>query len=217
MATKHNLDCFDQFTIHSTGSKVRQLIGRTRFTEADREDLTGGVRPRPAPAPQALRVPLRNLGGLRGRGVRELFGHDPQASAGRDALAPARGRVARPSHPGRAAQSHGVRRNPPRHPAGQADRPLAAIRPRNFRAGPGHCHRAPAAARPPAGYLPAPDGRPVEGVDRPKGGHVALPPCTGCLGTSASASSGRTCGIIWRDLRQFGRPAGRSTSRGRAA
>ncbi len=39
MATKHNLDCFDQFTIRFIRSKARQLIGRAGLTEADREDL----------------------------------------------------------------------------------------------------------------------------------------------------------------------------------
>jgi RNA polymerase sigma factor (sigma-70 family) len=35
----HNLDCFDEFTSRFIRSKVRQLIGRARFQEADRHDL----------------------------------------------------------------------------------------------------------------------------------------------------------------------------------
>lgn len=39
MAISHNLDCFDEFTARFIRAKVRQLIGRAGFTEADREDL----------------------------------------------------------------------------------------------------------------------------------------------------------------------------------
>ncbi|MEX0678368.1 MAG: hypothetical protein WD063_14905 [Pirellulales bacterium] len=39
MVTKHNLDCFDEFTARFIRTKVRQLIGRAGFREADREDL----------------------------------------------------------------------------------------------------------------------------------------------------------------------------------
>ncbi|GAB6184629.1 sigma-70 family RNA polymerase sigma factor [Thermopirellula anaerolimosa] len=39
MARKHHLDCFDEFTVRFMRSKVRGLIGRAGFTEADREDL----------------------------------------------------------------------------------------------------------------------------------------------------------------------------------
>lgn len=39
MVTKHNLDCFDEFTARFIRSKVRQLIGRAGFREADHHDL----------------------------------------------------------------------------------------------------------------------------------------------------------------------------------
>jgi RNA polymerase sigma-70 factor (ECF subfamily) len=39
MVTKHNLDCFHEFTAKFIRSKVRQLIGRAGFKEADRHDL----------------------------------------------------------------------------------------------------------------------------------------------------------------------------------
>jgi RNA polymerase sigma factor (sigma-70 family) len=39
MITKHNFDCFDEFTARFIRAKVRQLIGRVGFTEADRDDL----------------------------------------------------------------------------------------------------------------------------------------------------------------------------------
>jgi len=39
MSPKHHLDCFDEFTVRFIRSKVRGLIGRAGFTEADREDL----------------------------------------------------------------------------------------------------------------------------------------------------------------------------------
>lgn len=37
----YSLDCFDEFTAKFIRSKVRQLIGRAGFKEADRQDLTG--------------------------------------------------------------------------------------------------------------------------------------------------------------------------------
>jgi RNA polymerase sigma-70 factor, ECF subfamily len=36
----YSLDCFDEFTAKFIRSKVRQLIGRAGFKEADRQDLT---------------------------------------------------------------------------------------------------------------------------------------------------------------------------------
>ncbi len=36
----YSLDCFDEFTAKFIRSKVRQLIGRAGFNEADRQDLT---------------------------------------------------------------------------------------------------------------------------------------------------------------------------------
>lgn len=39
MVTKHNLDCFDEFTARFIRSKVSKLIGRAGFTESDRPDL----------------------------------------------------------------------------------------------------------------------------------------------------------------------------------
>lgn len=39
MVTKHNLDCFDEFTSRFIRSKVRKLVGRAGFTESDRPDL----------------------------------------------------------------------------------------------------------------------------------------------------------------------------------
>ena len=39
MDTKHNLDCFDEFTAKFIQSKVRRLIGRAGLTESDRPDL----------------------------------------------------------------------------------------------------------------------------------------------------------------------------------
>jgi len=39
MAARHPLDCFDEFTVRFIHSKVRRLIGRAGFTEADRADL----------------------------------------------------------------------------------------------------------------------------------------------------------------------------------
>ena len=39
MVTKHNLDCFDEFTSRFIRGKVRKLIGTAGFTESDRPDL----------------------------------------------------------------------------------------------------------------------------------------------------------------------------------
>ncbi len=39
MVTKHDLDCFDEFTSRFIRGKVRQLIGVAGFTESDRPDL----------------------------------------------------------------------------------------------------------------------------------------------------------------------------------
>lgn len=39
MVTKHNLDCFDEFTAKFIRSKVNKLIGRAGFRDADRPDL----------------------------------------------------------------------------------------------------------------------------------------------------------------------------------
>ena len=39
MVTKHDLDCFDQFTSRCIRAKVRQLLGVAGFTESDRPDL----------------------------------------------------------------------------------------------------------------------------------------------------------------------------------
>lgn len=39
MVTKHDLDCFDEFTSRFIRGKVRRLIGTAGFTESDRPDL----------------------------------------------------------------------------------------------------------------------------------------------------------------------------------
>lgn len=39
MVTRHNLDCFDEFTARFILSKVRRLIGRAGLTTSDRADL----------------------------------------------------------------------------------------------------------------------------------------------------------------------------------